>query len=169
MLCHLRDQQDFWRKNSHWGSLAHGLRIAIFREFSLFFCGVKWRKNGRRKEPAESVWAWFSFVLTLHYRTPSLVSLTLHTARGRRARWRGEGQRWQGKTKCSVLVWICKCNQTLRYRAKITGQCLNSAPLSISEKLQELKGIIPLRVWCRFSLSNCHFDVVFNARCLYFA
>lgn len=54
--------------------------------FYLFFVASSLEKSDKRKEPAESVWTWFSFVLTLLYNTPSLVSLTLHTAGGRRGR-----------------------------------------------------------------------------------
>ena len=94
-LCcyNLCDQQDSWRKTSHWVSVAHGLWISIFSDFSFFFSAVSSReKNDRRKKPAESVWAWFSFVLTLRYRAPSLVSLTPHTTGGRRGRWRRENK-----------------------------------------------------------------------------
>lgn len=61
-------------------------KLLFIVSFHFFFCGVKQRKNDRRNEPAESVWGWFSFVLTLCYRTPSLVSLTLHTAGKRRVK-----------------------------------------------------------------------------------
>lgn len=97
------DQQDSWRKNSHRALWLKASELLFLATFHFFLWRQAEKKNDRRKEPAESVWAWFSFVLTLHYRTPSLVSLTLYTAGWSRARWRGGCQSRQGKERDSLL------------------------------------------------------------------
>lgn len=102
-------------KKSHWLLVSELLFLVNLDGFFSVMRGSREGKkssNDRWKEPAESVKACFSFVLTLCCRISSAASVTLRTAAGRRSENDEDGS---GKTR---LDCIWKQNQSRRCRGQ---------------------------------------------------
>lgn len=103
-----------WKK-SNWLLVSELLFLVnLYGFFSVMRGSREGKKssNDRWKEPAESVKACFSFVLTLCCRISSAASVTLRTAAGRRSENDEDGS---GKTR---LDCIWKQNQSRRCRGQ---------------------------------------------------